>query len=139
MRDQEAKKGGAQKNPSSYRAKDPVHGHPPSGHAEVQLIGAFLQLLFDIGEIWDDVEPMRLVQWAHDVGVSLRDVETAGFCVYARRVTRMQSWPEEVPGVGGKQLPIGIATVVVLRNTNARIMNRGTEQEMVGVVIAKAV
>jgi len=26
MRDQEAKKGGAQKNPSSYRAKDPVHG-----------------------------------------------------------------------------------------------------------------
>jgi len=27
MRDQEAKKGGAQKNPSSYRAKDPVHGH----------------------------------------------------------------------------------------------------------------
>jgi len=44
MRDQEAKKGGAQKNPSSYRAKDPVHGHATKE---------------DIAEITDKIESVK--------------------------------------------------------------------------------
>lgn len=97
---------------------------PPTGQDEVELIGSFLQQTFDIGEIWDDVEPMSHVQWAHDLGQSLREIEAAGFRVYAPRVTRTFRWPEQAQGAGEQRLPMDVATVLVLRNTNLKIMTR---------------
>jgi transcriptional regulator with XRE-family HTH domain len=72
----------------------------------------------------DDVEPMSHVQWAHDLGQSLREIEAAGFRVYAPRVTRTFRWPEQAQGAGEQRLPMDVATVLVLRNTNLKIMTR---------------
>lgn len=114
----------------------------PSDDGEVDLIGSFLQETHDIGEIWDDVEPMQHVRWSHSMGKSLQEIEEAGFRVYASRITRSFRIPQaalrQFPGADTRPFPMDVATVLVLRGDNPRILNPDSDREMVAVVAERA-
>ena len=90
----------------------------PKSQDEVDLIGAFLQQVHDVGEIWDDIEPSHHVQWAYDLGASLADLERAGFRVFAGRVARKYQFGIEK----SQPVTMSVATVVVMRSGNAKIL-----------------
>lgn len=92
----------------------------PSDLAEVDLIGAFLQEAHDIGEIWDDVEPMHRVQSAHSIGDSLRTIEAAGFRVFGGRVVQHFRFGN------ADRIPMSVATLLVVRADNPKILQRNT-------------
>jgi transcriptional regulator with XRE-family HTH domain len=104
----------------------------PSDQAEVDLIGAFLQEAHDIGEIWDDAEPMHRVQWAHGIGESLRAIETAGFRVFGGRVVRRFRFGNADP------IPMSVATLLVVRADSPKILHRNTDREHLAAVFGQA-
>ena len=105
----------------------------PEGEAEVELIGSFLQQLHDLGEIWDDVQPSDHVRAVHDLGEALHHVEQSGFRVFAARVTRRYALPFDP----SKPIAMSVATFLVLRSNNPKILLPNTEQEHIASVFAR--
>jgi hypothetical protein len=56
---------------------------------ERDLIAAFLEEAYDIGECWDEIGPGRCVEFAYGLGQSLQHLEWDGLRVFAGRVPRV--------------------------------------------------
>jgi hypothetical protein len=107
---------------------------PPSDQVEVELVGSFLQEAHDIGECWDVTEPMHQVEWAHRVGESLRSIEAAGFRVFGIRTRRRVRL--DYPAMGAaKSIPMFVATLIVIRADNPKILHADTEREHLAAVL----
>lgn len=104
----------------------------PKSQDEVDLIGAFLQQVHDVGEVWDDIQPSHHVQWAYDLGASLADLERGGFRVFAGRVARKDQFGIEK----SQPVTMSVATVVVMRSGNAKILFPDTDREHIAAVFA---
>ena len=86
---------------------------------EVAVIGAFLQVAQDWGDLSADLEAGELVQIAYDLTKSLQSVEDAGFCAFGGREVQIltggdqsspSSWPVAIIRVLRKDNP-GIARI----------------------------
>lgn len=85
---------------------------------EVDLVGAFVEVAQDWGELSCDLEAGRRVQIAYDLTRSLNELETAGFFVFGGREVQLleggdQSAPSSWP----------VAIMRVLRQSNPVIAN----------------
>jgi len=82
---------------------------------EVELVGEFLQMVRDWGDLGPDLEPSDRVRIGYELGELLRELEDAGFWVFGGReiqvmeggLGRPQDWP--------------MAIVRVMRKTNEAI------------------
>jgi transcriptional regulator with XRE-family HTH domain len=105
----------------------------PSDSREVNMIGSFLQEAQDIADMWDQAEPSHRVQWGFSLGTPLRELEGAGFRVFASRVTRKFRWDETAasrfPAADTCPFPMDVAIVLVLRSDNPKILYPGTDRE----------
>jgi transcriptional regulator with XRE-family HTH domain len=104
----------------------------PGDEAEAKVIGSFLQQVQDVGELWDDVGPASQVEAAHDLHLSLQEIERAGFHVFGARVKRSFVFPIDP----SKPIPMSVATCLVLRQDNAKITAAGSDGERVAAVLA---
>lgn len=105
---------------------------PPADEAEAKGIGSFLQQVQDVGELWDEVGPAAQVEAAHDLDLSLQEIERAGFHVFGARVKRSFVFPIDP----SKPVPMSVATCLVLRQDNAKITEVGSDRERVAAVLA---
>jgi len=106
----------------------------PRSQEEVDLVGSFLQQLHDIGDIWEDFEASQHVQLAFDLDRALHEVEDTGFSVFAGRVSRgfRLGLDESTP------VRMTVATIVVMRSDNPRILLRETDREHIAAVFSTA-
>lgn len=87
-------------------------------HDEVQgddaeLVGGFLQLAKDWGELWSDLEPAERVRAASGMGDSVKELEARGFWVFGAREKRTINfangtsdvWPVAILAVYRKDNP----------------------------------
>lgn len=87
---------------------------------EVDVVGSFLQMAQDWGDIGSDLEAGGRVQTAYELGESLQAVEGAGFSVFGgREVQIMEGGPLEEP----RDWPIAIMRVVRKDNPSIRHVN----------------
>lgn len=85
---------------------------------EVELVGGFLQLAQDWGELSDNLEAGGRVQTAYDLTASIQELEEAGFLVFGGREVQIleggaQATPSNWP----------VAIMRVLRKNNDSIMH----------------
>jgi transcriptional regulator with XRE-family HTH domain len=98
--------------------------HPdPKDHAEVELVGRFLQLLHDYGEISDDLDPGRRVEAAYELQGELESLHAAGLWAFGASV--MQRYRV---AVGGKEdiVPMRTAVVRLVRKDDPTIIKAPT-------------
>jgi hypothetical protein len=84
---------------------------------EVELVGGFLQLAQDWGDLGDDLEAGGRVQTAYDLTASIQELENAGFFVFGGKEVQIleggaQAMPSNWP----------VAIMRVLRRNNDSIM-----------------
>jgi len=90
----------------------------PNSQEEVDLIGNFLQLAQDWGDLCDDLETGGRIQTAYELSQSLQAVEGAGFFVFGGREVQLIEG-----GVLGRASDWPIAIIRVLRKDNPSIMH----------------
>jgi hypothetical protein len=100
--------------------------------AEVELIGGFIQVVRDCGDVGPDLEPIQKTRIGFDLTNSNQEIENAGFYVFGGKEIHRFEAGNEPP------LPWPIAILSVRRKSNDRIvsLNPGgapLEQENVGL------
>jgi DNA-binding XRE family transcriptional regulator len=92
---------------------------------EVQLVGGFLQEVSDVGEMWNDMEPLLQVEAEYHVTQLLQSLTEAGFFVFAHRTRGHLN-----VGHGKEPVAMTMATVIVLRETNPAIIRLPSGQHV---------
>lgn len=98
-----------------------VHGYhldndSPRTEAEAEIIGNFLQLVHDFGEIWDDMEPYQHVQAQRSLTNELLILEESGFVAFGTRMPRAYS-------MNGTNLRLMMAVVRIVRADDPHIVD----------------
>ena len=83
---------------------------------EVELVGGFIQVAKDWGELGGDLEPIQKVRTGFHLSGSLEQLEEAGFFVFGGREVH------RVEGGVGTPLPWPVAILRVVRSTNPEIV-----------------
>jgi hypothetical protein len=90
----------------------------PETVEEAKLIGGFLQIVQDLGDIWSDMESSEHVETSFSLTKELKEVEGAGFLVFGTAERRrMRS--------GDKVFDCPTVVVTVVRPTNKGITHSG--------------
>jgi hypothetical protein len=69
----------------------------PLNEAELELVSSFLQEVRDWSDIWNDIEPGEHVRTEYRLSEAVRELESAGWTVYAAR----RAGKRQVAGVVG--------------------------------------
>jgi transcriptional regulator with XRE-family HTH domain len=85
------------------------------GQDDVDLIGYFLQELKDTGDLWGDMEPIDHVREVYRFSEQIRELEEAGFLVFALR------YPQQFV-FGENKTTLNVAYVFVARRDNPKIV-----------------
>lgn len=64
--------------------------------AEVELVGGFLQSVFDAGEMWPEMEPAARVEAQYMLGRGLQELRIAGWRVFGERARGRLHSPDDV-------------------------------------------
>lgn len=83
--------------------------------SEVELVGGFLQLLQDCGDIYSDMESGERVRIKHEISKELKELEDNGFWIFGGLSKRK-------PILNGKVTVFNIVTLRVLRSNNPSII-----------------
>jgi len=95
----------------------------PHTQEEADLIGGFLKILRDWGDISPDLDPNDHVRTGFDLTQTLKELEEAGFHVFGAREVQMIE--------GGKDAPSEwpVAFIRVIRKTNPEIISLSNKDE----------
>jgi transcriptional regulator with XRE-family HTH domain len=97
---------------------------------EVELVGSFFQDIRDIGDIWDDIEPMQKVEQGHRFTQMMGELEEYGLWVFAARTkARYRPTLAQI-----EEFPMNIVSVLVLRDTNPTIIKGPPSKEAVAAI-----
>lgn len=88
----------------------------PSNKKEVEIIGVFLQMVFELGEVWDDIEPGRRVEMQYSLSKELHKIEEAGFVVFGTSIDKpIDSLNESIP--------LRTVVIQVIRSDDSQIVD----------------
>jgi len=87
-----------------------------TSEAEVDLVGGFLELIRDWGDLGPDLGPAERTRVGFDLSARLKELDEAGFWVFGGREIQMMK------GGGSPACPWSVAVVRVYRKTNPCIV-----------------
>jgi transcriptional regulator with XRE-family HTH domain len=96
---------------------------------EVESVGNFLQDIRDTGDLWSDMEPLHQVQAEYRFTKMIRELEGYGFWVFAAKAK------EHLQMGDGSALPLTVALILILRNSNPKIVKVSPSITFVPAVI----
>lgn len=96
---------------------------------EVALVGKFLQDTSDTGSIWSHMEPLHQVEAGYRFTNIIRELEKYGLWVFAAKKKAYLQMSM------GPALPFTALVILILRNTNPKIVKASPSLEFVPVLV----